>query len=136
VIFGLMMVPGLLAQMWWRFSGMRRLVPIPPLVGNIMTMWWILMSLIMYRADDMASAGHILKAFVLFQADGTALLGDRLGWLLLGLLAIHYVNYKGWLADWWRRLGPMTFTTGYATACALILSMVHATAEPFVYFQF
>ena len=136
VVFGLLMVPALLAQMWWRFSGLRRKIPLPPLVANAMTMWWILMCLIYYRADDMAAAGTILKSFVLFQAPGTDLLGDRLGWLLLALTLIHYVNYKGWLQGWWRRLPTMTFTTGYATASALVLSMVHATAEPFVYFQF
>ncbi len=138
VVFGLMMVPGLIAQLQWRSSPWRRRIPIPAVVGNIMTMWWICMALIMYRADDMAAAGDILRAYVLFKPPDTAtsMLGDRLQWLLLGLLAIHWVSYKGWLAGWWRRFGPWTFTTGYAVASALVLTVVHATAEPFVYFQF
>ncbi len=138
VIFGLVMVPGLIAQMQWRMSPLRRKFPIPPVVGNIMTMWWICMALILYRADDMAAAGTILKSYVLFTAPetGTGLLGDRLLMLLVGLLAIHWVSYKGWLAEWWRRLGPWSFTTVYAVFCAVVLAFVHATAEPFVYFQF
>ncbi|MDG2149544.1 MAG: MBOAT family O-acyltransferase [Planctomycetota bacterium] len=138
VIFGLVMVPGLLLQMQWRMSPWRRRIPIPAVVGNIMTMWWICMALILYRAESMSDAGDILMSYVFFLGPETAtrMLGDRLLWLLLGLLAIHWVSYKGWLAGWWRRFGPWGFTTGYAVATSLVLTLVHATAENFVYFQF
>jgi alginate O-acetyltransferase complex protein AlgI len=136
VVFGLMMVPGLIVQLQWRMSRWRRRLPIPPLLGNIMTMWWICGSLIMYRANDMADSGVIMKSFFFFMAPGERLLGDRLGWLVLLLVTIHWVNYKGWFADWWRRVDSWTFTAGYAVASALVISLMHASAEPFIYFQF
>ena len=72
VIFGLVMVPGLLLQMQWRMSPWRRRIPIPAVVGNIMTMWWICMALILYRAESMSDAGDILMSYVFFLGPETA----------------------------------------------------------------
>ena len=63
-------------------------------------------------------------------------IGDRMGWVLLGLAAIHWVAYRRWLAGWWDRLPRWGFAVTYGVSAALTLTMVHPRAAPFIYFQF
>ena len=134
--FGFLIGPALIVQMQWRLTGLRRKFPMPPLVGNLLTMWWISISLVMYRAEDLGSSWEILSSLLTFRSIGDGVLGDRLAWLLAVLTLVHWINYKGWLTGWWRRPGPLTFTTGFAVAFGIVLTLMTATAEPFIYFQF
>ncbi len=136
VLFGGWMIPALLLQRYWGALGPHRKPELPPLVGNVLTMWWICVAIIFFRSENLDKAWGIVKVFVFFQAPGDQLLGDRLVWLLVGLTAVHWVSYKGYLAGLWDKLGSLGFTAGYATCCALVLTLINPNAAPFIYFQF
>ncbi len=101
-----------------------------------LTIYWVCVAWIFFRAVDLKRAGVILKSFVLFKKGGSEDLGGWMLFLVLGLAVIHWLNFRGVFADWWRRAPDLLFAAGYGCAAATVLLFIPARYTPFIYFQF
>ena len=101
-----------------------------------LTLYWICVAWIFFRATDLKQAGIIAKSFVLGQSAGTHDLGVRMIWIVLVLGIVHQLNARGVFSTWWRRGSSEIFAAGYGGSVALVLVLLPARYTPFIYFQF
>ena len=120
-------------RVWGKTVGENK---VPALLGAAATFWWVCLAWIYFRAEDMDTAWTITKAYVFWDTPGEAVLGDRLGWVFAGLVVIHWIAYRRWFAGWWQRMPRLVFAGFYGVAAALLFTLTHPQAQPFVYFQF
>ncbi len=104
--------------------------------GTVLTLWWLGLTWVFFRAPDIATALYVAKHYLLFEAPGNVTLGDRMPWVLLGLAVLHALAWRRVLAGAWDRLPRWGFAVAYGSAASLVLTMVHPQAAPFIYFQF
>jgi len=122
---------------WCRLKASRpKLSGIPPIVGAMFTFYWVCVAWIFFRSAGFGTAVTVLKAFVLFQADGVQHLGLDLMWVLPCLAATHWVAYKSFFVDRLQRLADWAFAAGYGFVTTLAITLVPSNYHPFIYFQF
>ncbi len=100
-----------------------------------LTVYWVCLGWICFRAVDLAHAVPALRGFVLFQG-GTEHFSPRLFWIVVVLAFIHWLNSRGVFATWWRRPPAPVFAAGYGCAFAVVLLFIPPHYAPFIYFQF
>ncbi|HEY3661704.1 MAG TPA: MBOAT family O-acyltransferase [Chthoniobacterales bacterium] len=101
-----------------------------------LTLYFVCLAWVLFRATDLGQAGVVMRAFVLGRGNGTR---DLPVWLLgvvliFGLL--HWLNARGEFARWWRRGPDPLFAAGYGCVVAGVLLFVPTHYTPFIYFQF
>jgi alginate O-acetyltransferase complex protein AlgI len=101
-----------------------------------LTIYWVCVAWIFFRAVDLQHAMAALQGFVLFRSPGTEDLGAWLLWLVASLAVVHWLNSRGWFGQWWRRLPAPVFAAGYGCAAAVVLLFIPPHYKPFIYFQF
>jgi alginate O-acetyltransferase complex protein AlgI len=101
-----------------------------------LTVLWICVAWILFRSADLHRAAVALKSFVLWQSAGTDSLRPERLLLVLLLLVIHWLNSRGYFAQWWRRISAPAFATGYGCTAAIVLLFIPPHYVPFIYFQF
>jgi alginate O-acetyltransferase complex protein AlgI len=101
-----------------------------------LTMYWVCLAWICFRAVDLQHALPALRGFVLFQGGGTERLGARILWIVVGLAVVHWLNSRGVFSKWWRRPPAPVFAAGYGCAFAVVLLFIPPHYAPFIYFQF
>jgi alginate O-acetyltransferase complex protein AlgI len=101
-----------------------------------LTIYWVCAAWIFFRAIDLQHAFPALRSFVLFRSPGTEDLGVWMLWVVAGLAIVHWVNSRGWLAEWWQRVSTPAFAAGYGCAAAVVLVFLPPHYTPFIYFQF
>ncbi len=101
-----------------------------------LTVYWVCVAWIFFRAVDLQHAFPALQSFVLFQSPGTQDLGAWMLWLVAALGLVHWLNSLGWFSEWWRRLPIPLFAAGYGCVAVLVLLFIPARYTPFIYFQF
>jgi alginate O-acetyltransferase complex protein AlgI len=101
-----------------------------------LTIYWVCVAWIFFRAVDLKHATPALRSFVLFQSTGTEDLGAWMLWIVAALAILHWLNSLGWFSQWWRRLPPPVFAAGYGCAFAVVLLFIPPRYAPFIYFQF
>ncbi len=101
-----------------------------------LTIYWVCVAWIFFRAVDLAHALPALKSFVLFRSPGAEDLGAWMLWIVAALAIIHWLNYRGWFAKWWRSVPIPAFAVGYGCAAALAVLFIPPRYTPFIYFQF
>ena len=112
---------------WWS---------LPPIASPMLTFYWVCVAWIFFRAADFHSAAVVLKAFVLFQADGAQNLGLDMVWMFPCLALVHWVTYKGFFIERLRSLADWAFAAGYGFVSTLAITIVPSNYHPFIYFQF
>ena len=110
--------------------------PMARVVGVLLTFYWVCVAWIFFRAADFATAGVVLKAFVLLRSDGTAHLGLNLVWVLPCLVAAHWAAYRDYFVDRLQRIADWAFAAGYGVVTSLAITIVPSSYHPFIYFQF
>ena len=139
VIWGGMHGAALVLHRAWsrrRAGGRQPVSAVGRLLGTALTLSWVCLAWIFFRAPDLHSALVGCRAFVLFDAQGSAVLGDRLLLVVGGLTLLHVLARRASVVGWWRRPPGWVFAGGYGVAAALLLSLLHPHAAPFIYFQF
>ncbi|MFO1076146.1 MAG: MBOAT family O-acyltransferase [Planctomycetota bacterium] len=128
---------------WLRLVGPGRL----PVAARLLTLYTVLSAWIFFRAQSLADAWLMAKAFVGLGAPGTRTvplwtpvaawpLLPRLCLLLGGLAAVHWLVSRGthlWLRP---RIPAWLVTLLFGVLSAIALSFVPQQARPFIYFQF
>jgi alginate O-acetyltransferase complex protein AlgI len=101
-----------------------------------LTIYWVCVAWIFFRAVDLQHAFPALRSFVLFQSPGTEDLGVWMLWIVAGLAIVHWANSRGWFSEWWQRVSTPVFAAGYGCATAIVLVFLPPHYTPFIYFQF
>ncbi len=101
-----------------------------------LTLYWVCVAWIFFRAVDLKHALPALESFVLFRSPGTEELGTWMLWIVAALGLVHWLNSVGWFSHWWRRLPAPAFAAGYGCAAAIVLLFIPPHYAPFIYFQF
>ncbi|XHR30764.1 MAG: MBOAT family O-acyltransferase [Chthoniobacteraceae bacterium] len=117
-------------------------------VAMALTFYFVSACLIFFRsadlshplgAEDFARALSVLKPYMGLGTMGTGggeSLDPRLFALLGGLALLHWGNFRGWFATWWRKLPEPAFALGYGAATVAVLLFIPVKYAPFIYFQF
>jgi alginate O-acetyltransferase complex protein AlgI len=101
-----------------------------------LTIYWVSVAWIFFRAADLKHATPALRSFVLFQSAGTEDLGGWMLWIVAAFAIVHWLNSLGWFSQWWRRVPAPIFAAGYGCAFAIVLLFIPPRYAPFIYFQF
>jgi alginate O-acetyltransferase complex protein AlgI len=101
-----------------------------------LTIYWVCVAWIFFRAVDLPHALPALESFVLFRSPGTQDLGAWRLWLVAALGLVHWLNSLGRFSEWWRRLPTPVFAAGYGCVAVLVLLFIPPHYTPFIYFQF
>ena len=101
----------------------------------LLTMYWVCLAWIFFRAVDLPHAAPVLRSFVCFRG-GPHDLGVRMFALVLVLGIVHWLNFRGVFSTWWRRPSAPLFAAGYGCAFAIVLLFIPPHYAPFIYFQF
>jgi alginate O-acetyltransferase complex protein AlgI len=112
---------------------LRRLVA---RVSLPLTFLFVCLCWIFFRAVGFEDAANVARAFLGLGAGGKHGLGSDALWLLPLLGCAHWIAYHGGARSLWRRMPEWTFAGTYALLCALSLTLVPASSQPFIYFQF
>src|SRR6476469_3819872 len=136
VIFGALHGIGIVTQHEWKRSTRKGRFSLPDWFGCVLTFYWVVITMIFFRAGELERVGPALRSMVLFTGSGAARLG---AWklLLFAILAfIHWLNYRGTFSNWWRRGTDQAFALAYGGTVSIILVFLPSNYTPFIYFQF
>ncbi len=106
------------------------------LIGPALTFYWVCVTWIFFRAQNLPDALVTLRSFVLFDARGTGTLPVEPIPIVAGLALLHALARWKVLDRWWRQAPPQAFSVAYGAAWAVALALVAMGARPFIYFQF
>ena len=136
VIFGALHGFGLVVQHEWKHRTRKFRGAMPGWIACALTFYFICLTMIFFRAGDLAHAGPALRSMLLFTGSGPARVGAWKLLLFAGLAFVHWLNYEGKFSAWWRRGSDPVFAFAYGGAIAFILVFIPANYAPFIYFQF
>ena len=90
---------------------------------------------VLFRAQDLSTAGEMLRAMATFSGGSSTL--DASGWALLaGCLVAHLVQRRFPIQVIGASLPLYVFAAGYGVLLALVLPFATLSYTPFIYFQF
>ncbi|MDQ6809229.1 MAG: MBOAT family protein [Verrucomicrobiota bacterium] len=122
---------------WTRVRGnVPRLAELARRLSWPLTMYWVCVAWIFFRAIDLKRALVICNGFILFRNAGAEQIG---AWMfaVIGVLGVvHWLNARGTFSRWWRRGPAPLFAAGYGCTAALVLLFIPPRYAPFIYFQF
>ncbi len=126
---------------WTRWRTARGWRPMPPALGGLLTLVWVLLAWVPFRAPGFRASGAALTALAGGGVSSATLTGSAhaslaLGAALAGAYALHLATYHGWVAEWWRRVPSRRFVMVYALAWTTALALKPVGYVPFIYFQF
>ena len=109
---------------------------LPPLVGWLLTSFWVCFAWIFFRAESLGDAFSIAADFLCGSAEGIHLLDGRV-LALVSLLAIgHWITQRGALRRAGSRIPNWAFACGLGATAAVLTWLLPARFAPFIYFQF
>jgi hypothetical protein len=100
------------------------------------TIYAICFALIVFRAQDLSGAGTTLKQFALFCGGGDEHFHRWFLLVIVALALIHWLNFRRWFPESWRRWPAPVFAAAYGCTFAVVLLFVPPHYTPFIYFQF
>lgn len=114
----------------------KHLMPIRNIIGIPLTFYWYCASAIFFRSNSLSSAIQVEKAFLFLNSAGSQNINIQIGWIFVPLTIVHWAAYKGWFADWHRKIPTWSFAAFYGVLASIILRFAAIIPDPFVYFQF
>ena len=134
VIWGFLHGIALVAHREWRrvFGGIH--LPTPFCIG--LTLYWVCLAWIFFRAPSLSLALRVCESFVLFRSPGEIAPGIGGFIVLVGLATAHAPPVQSAVRQWWTALPDWGFAAVYGGVFALALALAPTDAAPFIYFQF
>ncbi len=111
-------------------------------LGPLLTFWFWALAYLFFRAagegeNSIQATQHALEGFLFFHSNGTQAIGPSFLIGLIPLLGIlHFIAYKGWTQQFWRKIPAWAFAAGLGLITAGMLPFVQPNRQPFIYFQF
>jgi D-alanyl-lipoteichoic acid acyltransferase DltB (MBOAT superfamily) len=105
-------------------------------LGCLLTLYWVCLAWIFFRAGDLAQALTMSWTYLTWQSPGSAQLAFPAWPFLAGLALLYLAGQRGRLVAQAERLHWPAFSAGYGAACALALAGIASGYRPFIYFQF
>jgi alginate O-acetyltransferase complex protein AlgI len=105
-------------------------------LGWALTMYWFCLALMVFRCLNLSDALVAVESFALFRSSGAQDLGVWMLWLVVALGILHWMNFRGTFANWWRRGPDPVFAAAYGCVAATVLLFIPQHYTPFIYFQF
>jgi alginate O-acetyltransferase complex protein AlgI len=138
VAWGALHGAALAAHREWRRLAVGRLPAVPGgrALGTVVTLYWVLLTWIFFRAGSFTDAATLARAFLSFESPGPRTLDPGLLVLVSLLLVTHRLGCRYRLEDRAEALSDWTFAGAYGAAVAVALFFVPLRTEAFVYFQF
>lgn len=128
----------LVAHREWRRWAAGRLPALPGgrLLATALTLHWVLLTWSFFRAQSLADAGLLARAFLLFEGPGPRTLDPALVLLAALLFVVHRLSADHRLEEAAERLPDWAFAGAYGAAAAVTGSFLPLRTEAFIYFQF
>ncbi len=138
VVWGALHGVALAAHREWRRLAAGRLPSFPGgrALATALTLHWVLLAWIFFRAQSFGDAAVLARAFLLFQSPGPLGLDPALLVLAALLLAAQALSAGRRVEDAVERLPDWAFAGTYGTATALAVSFLPLRTDAFIYFQF
>ncbi len=138
VIWGGLNGIALVIQKQWSdwVSSYKALLPLRKMLGMPITFYWFCAFAIFFRSNDLSSALQIEKSFLFLKSLGSENLNLQIVWIFIPLIMLHWAAYKGWFADWWRKIPSWSFAVFFGVLVSAIFQLTAINPQPFVYFQF
>jgi alginate O-acetyltransferase complex protein AlgI len=138
VIFGALHGAALVIHHEWKrwTRKMRTVRAAMEWIACPLTFYWVCITMVFFRSGDLHRAGIALRSLVLFSGNGVEQLGAWKLWIVVVLAVIHWMNWRGIFANWWRRGPDSAFAAAYGCTTAIVLLFIPPHYTPFVYFQF
>ncbi len=118
---------------FWRDKTRRR---IPAVLGWGLTLWFVALCWIFFRAHDFESALYMVRVFATGQATGMTQLPVTLFVVPFVLLGAHFLWRRNAGEEKIAALPDVVFTGILAVLTALAVSFIPMGYAPFIYFQF
>jgi alginate O-acetyltransferase complex protein AlgI len=138
VIWGLCMGLGAAVHRVWQGVPLSKRLDSRPLkfVGFLITYSWVVLVLILFRAENMGHAWEVLRGIGGPSNNGTESFGS-LAWGFLGLITLaHYLFMICKPEQAIKRIPSWSFAVLMGVLVPLCLSFARADVKPFIYFQF
>ncbi|MFL6583466.1 MAG: MBOAT family O-acyltransferase [Chthoniobacterales bacterium] len=107
-----------------------------PLLSWAITVYWVCVAWIFFRAGTLPRALTALQSFVLFRSPGPEDFGASLLLVAVALGLVHWLNFRRVFSDFWRLLPGPLFAAGYGATIGIVLLFIPPHYAPFIYFQF
>ena len=118
---------------WSRWQGR----PVLPKALNVLgTFWWVCLAWIFFRAQSFEEAFITVRAWLLWDSDGT----NSFGWwwipTVAGLGGVHFAAQRMGRHQWWRQLPLGMYALLWGMGLTLAHSLMPTQFKAFLYFQF
>ena len=106
--------------------------------GLIITLYWICITWIFFRATDFGEAWHLFQSFVFLTSNGEKVIAVELLYVVLFAGLAHWAGYRYGqrLEAGVQRLPEQAFAGAYGVAWVVTLLFLPLHYKPFIYFQF
>lgn len=106
------------------------------LAANALTLYWVLLTWIFFRARSFADAGVMAEAFLSWQSPGPRSLDPALLLLVAALWLVHRLSDGRAVENAAQTMPDWAFAGAYGAAAAVAVFFVPLRTEGFIYFQF
>ena len=110
--------------------------PLGPLMGGILTFWFVNLAWVFFRAPNLEQALQIAVSYVTWQSAGSENLPINVWQLLASLLLAHHVGNKVEMLERVSLMPRTAFTCIASAMAALSVALLPQGYRPFIYFQF
>lgn len=111
-------------------------LPLRNILGIPLTFYCFCALAPFFGSKDLSTAIEIEKSFLFLNSLGSQNLNLQIAWLFVPLIMLHWAAYKGWFADWWRKIPSWSFAVCFGVLVSAIFRLAAINPQPFVYFQF
>ena len=106
------------------------------IAGGLLTFWWVSLTWIFFRAEDLTESLAIAQTFVSFSSSGSFDFAPKLYLLVLVFAVIHFISYRVNIVYRAEKLHPVLYGLLAGAMIAVYLIMIPTQETPFIYFQF
>jgi len=138
IAFGALHAAAMMVHIPWSRgpSRKRAVAAVMRWIGAPLTYFYCCATLIVFRLGELEPTGAALEGFLLGRSPGPERLQTQFALLYPGFVAVHWIAYKGWLSEPWKRLPAPVAHFLLGAGAALALQWAAKDYQPFLYFQF